>query len=593
MQILITGGTGFIGSRLALQCLQRKDEVIILGQENTRAERENLQMLKDSGAKVVLGSITDKGLLNEVTIGTDVVFHLAAAQHEANIPDQIFYDINVEGTRNLIEASIKAKVKRFIHGSTIGVYGSPNGPVNEMSTCNPVNIYGKTKLEGEKVVLSYKNEIPLVNIRISETYGPGDRRLLKLFKAIKKKVYFRIGPGKNLHQLIYIDDLINGMLMASESKKALGESILLVGSKAVTTDEMCDTIAQVLNTSIPGFRAPLMPFKASAAVLETVLKPFGIQPPLHRRRMDFFTKSFSFSETKAEDLLDFVPKHSFKDGIEMTADWYFKNGMLSDNGENEEHKIPEKLIVDRNLTAQIEPFDTFWEAPKDIEKGYSKFNTFYKCNYLRHMPVNRKARILVISCGTGYMVASLNKAGYKNVLGIDSDQEKVQYAIKKNLNCIHDNAFSYLEQTEEKYDLIFAEQEINHLTKKEIKQFLALCYNQIEPGGALCVHSLNGANPITGAEALSQNYDHYNTFTSYSLEQILRNAGFVNVKVFPLKLYVFYKNPLNYVGIVLTFLLETFFRIGFIFYGKDNKIFSKKIGAICFKEMVIVDKNGA
>lgn len=243
------------------------------------------------------------------------------------------------------------------------------------------------------------------------------------------------------------------------------------------------------------------------------------------------------------------------------------------------------IEVDQNLTAKIEPFDSFWEAPKNIETGYLSFAKFYQRNYLKFISLDKDAEILVVSCGFGYLVNLLTNKGYKNVLGIDSDSEKVQLAQKKQLNCRHTNAFPFLEQCVNKYDLIFCEQEINHLTKNEIILFLSHCFQALKPNGSIIVHSLNGANPITGAEALAQNYDHFNTLTEYSLTQILEYTGYHKIKVFPLNLYIFFENPLNYIGLVVDFTLKTLFRISFIFYGKHNKIFSKKFGAIAFKKM--------
>ena len=169
------------------------------------------------------------------------------------------------------------------------------------------------------------------------------------------------------------------------------------------------------------------------------------------------------------------------------------------------------------------------------------------------------------------------------MLGIDSDPDKVQYAINRNLNCETAHAFDFLNENETPFDVIFVEQEINHLTKDEILQFIELCWKNLNDSGSLIIHSLNGANPITGPEALAQNFDHYNTFTEYSLKQILKHAKFKNIKVFPLKLYIFYENPLNYIGMALDAVLNFVFRISFIFYGKSNKIFSKKIAAVCRK----------
>lgn len=246
------------------------------------------------------------------------------------------------------------------------------------------------------------------------------------------------------------------------------------------------------------------------------------------------------------------------------------------------------MKIDTSLTAKMEPFDSFWEAPNDIEKGYSSFSKFYRRNYLKHLPTNRDASVLVISCGPGYFVKLLTDHDYENVLGIDSDSAKVEYAQKKGLNCKVENAFPFLRKNDQAYDVIVAEQEINHLTKEEIIEFLHLCRARLSDNGMLVVHSLNGANPITGSEALAQNMDHYNSFTEYSLRQILELAQFSDIRVIPLNLFVFYENPLNYVGIFLDRLLALIFRVSFMLYGKSNKIFTKKIAAICRKLEVVV-----
>ncbi|MFQ5728760.1 MAG: class I SAM-dependent methyltransferase [Waddliaceae bacterium] len=235
------------------------------------------------------------------------------------------------------------------------------------------------------------------------------------------------------------------------------------------------------------------------------------------------------------------------------------------------------------LTAKIEPFDSFWEGPDDVEKGYRTFYKFYKNNYLKHIPKNKKSKILIISCGPGYFVNLLNKEGYTDVLGIDSGPDKIKYAAEKGLNCRLEAAFPFLENNEVSFDLIIAEQELNHLTKDEMLVFLDLCSNNLNPRGTLIVHSLNGANPITGSEALAQNIDHYNTMTEISLNQLLKFAGYDEIEIIPLNLYVFYSNPLNYVAILVDRINTFLFRFNFKLYGKSNKIFTKKISGICKK----------
>lgn len=329
MKTIITGGTGFIGSRLALKCLEKGYKVDVVGQTNTPAEEANKLLIESKGALVYHASMTDKETINKiVSKDTDLIFHLAAAQHEMNIPDQKFWDVNVEGTRNILDAAINANVRRFVHGSTIGVYGILNGFIDEDSPCKPDNIYGVTKLAGEQLVLSYKEKLPVTVVRIPETYGPGDRRLLKLFKAIDKQVFVIIGNGKNLHSLIYVDDLVEGLLLAATCESALGKVFLLSGEKAISTHEMVSIIANNLGKKPPKMKLPLAPIWLAATITESLLRPLKIQPPIHRRRIDFFKKSFSLSHKKAKEVIGFNPKVDFQLGTLETSKWYKENKLI-------------------------------------------------------------------------------------------------------------------------------------------------------------------------------------------------------------------------------------------------------------------------
>lgn len=328
MRVLITGGTGFIGSRLAFACQERGDSVRVLGQENTQAEAENRKELGERGVEVVMGSVTDPEAVHGAVEGIDVVFHLAAAQHEMNVPDRHFHAVNVRGTENVVSASAAGDVRRFVHGSTIGVYGRLEGTISEDSPCEPDNIYGRTKLEAESVVLCASGELPVVVVRIPEVYGPGDRRLLKLFRSLERGLFFLIGSGRNAHHPAYVDDLVEGLRAATVSEAALGQVLLLPGRDVVTTREMVEAVARAVGKRPPRLRAPLFPFVLAASVLEGTLRPLGIQPPLHRRRLDFFRKSFRLSPQKAERLLGFEPAVPFAEGARRTARWYRERGLL-------------------------------------------------------------------------------------------------------------------------------------------------------------------------------------------------------------------------------------------------------------------------
>ncbi len=246
--------------------------------------------------------------------------------------------------------------------------------------------------------------------------------------------------------------------------------------------------------------------------------------------------------------------------------------------------MPERAPGSRRvLAARLEPFDSYWQAPKDIEAGYSSFAAYYRANYLQHLPADRNARILVISCGPGYLVGVLAKAGYKSVVGIDSDPGKVEHARRHGLPCEVAEAFPYLERSRGEFDVIVPEQELNHLTHEETIEFLRLCHAALRPGGRIIVYAMNGANPLVGSENLAHNIDHFYLVTEYSLTQLLELGGFRQVRPFALKLYVFWKNPLNYVGLAVTTVLELAMRVIFMLYGKKVRVLSKKVAAVAVK----------
>jgi SAM-dependent methyltransferase len=236
-----------------------------------------------------------------------------------------------------------------------------------------------------------------------------------------------------------------------------------------------------------------------------------------------------------------------------------------------------------SLAARLEPFDSYWQAGKDIEKGFDSFAAYYQANYLPHLPADRQARILVVSCGPGYLVNLLRKRGYRNVLGIDSDAQKVEHARRRQLPCETARAFPFLQGRTATWDMIIPEQELNHLTLDETIDFLRLCREALRPGGSVFAYAMNGANPLVGSENLSHNIDHFYNVTEYSLEQILQLAGFARIRILPLKLYVFWKNPLNYVGLAVTGTLELMMRVIFKLYGKNVTVLTKKIAALGFR----------
>jgi nucleoside-diphosphate-sugar epimerase len=330
MRVLITGASGFIGCQLAQQALRGGHEVTAVTALNNDVERARCQRLTDAGVHVELASLEERPALERVLAGQEAVIHLAAAQHEAGAPEAYFRQVNVEGTRTLLELAVRSGVARFVYGSTIGVYGSqPGARLTEDSPLAPDNPYGRTKAEAERVAREFASRIGLCIVRISETYGPGDMRLLKLFRAVQSGRWLTIGDGRNLHQLIYVEDLAQGLLAAMHATAASGTTVLLAGSEELSTDAMVGAIGAAVGRPDPPRHVPLWPFEIAAGICERVMPPLGLRPLLHRRRLDFFRKSFQFSPAAAERVLGFRATTSFASGARLTADWYRAQGLLA------------------------------------------------------------------------------------------------------------------------------------------------------------------------------------------------------------------------------------------------------------------------
>ena len=329
MRMLITGGTGFIGSRVALEARGLGHAVTVAGQLRSHPERERAGELERQGIGIEPGPLQDPAYARRIAHGCEAVIHLAAAQHEANVPESYFFDVNVNGTRTLIDACEQGGVRRFVYGSTIGIYGEGSGAsLDESSPPRPANPYGRSKLEAERLVRAHGGSLERSIVRISETYGPGDFRLLKLFRAVDRGRFVMIGSGLNRRQPIHVSDLVRGLLLAASHPAAAGETFVMAGGEILTTRELVRQIADVLERPAPRWRAPMWPFLWAAVLMESTLAPLGIQPPLHRRRLDFFRKSFLFSTAHARSRLEFSPRIPFREGAVDTARWYREHGYL-------------------------------------------------------------------------------------------------------------------------------------------------------------------------------------------------------------------------------------------------------------------------
>ncbi len=326
MKIALTGASGYTGGRLLRMLRERGDEVSALVRPSSVSAA-----LRASGARLVPGDLTDAAALGRLVEGADAVLHVAAVYRTAGHPDSYYREVNVGGTERLLEAAAAAGVRRFVHTSTVGVHGHvAHPPADEDAPIAPGDIYQETKAEAEALAHDFgrRRGLPVAVVRPGAIYGPGETRLLKLFKSIARGRYAIVGSGETFYHPVHIDDLVRGFLLCLEHPAAAGESFIIAGERYVSQRELAALVAAATGGRVLPFRVPALPIQWAGDLVEAVCVPLGIEPPLHRRRVDFWTKSRAFTIAKARRLLGYAPQVSIEEGLRATAEWYRREGWL-------------------------------------------------------------------------------------------------------------------------------------------------------------------------------------------------------------------------------------------------------------------------
>ncbi len=327
MNILVTGGTGFTGKALV-------ERLLSLGHTVTAMDyKEGLKTdeLRARGANVIIGSVTDMPLVRQAVKGVEVVFHLAAAFREMNVPQTYYDDVNVQGTRNMLEASQRGDVRRFIYCSTCGVHGNvDHPPANETAPIQPADYYQKTKYDAEPIVAEYfRKGLKTVIFRPAAIYGPGDpERFFLIYKRVASGTFPMFGPGKTLYHPLYIDNLVDAFLLAMEDGKGDGEAYLIADEHYVSIEELVRAVARSLGTEVRIPHYPVWPVVVAGHVCEKVCRPFGVTPPIFPRRVDWYRQNRAFDISKARRELGYAPAVGLDEGLRRTAEWYRKEGYL-------------------------------------------------------------------------------------------------------------------------------------------------------------------------------------------------------------------------------------------------------------------------
>jgi dihydroflavonol-4-reductase len=327
VRVLVTGATGFAGGHLARSLAANGDRVTAFVRENGAAA----QRLAADGLALSIGDLRDPKALARATADIDIVYHLAAIYRQAGVSNDTYRAVNALAVRDLIGAAARNGVGRVVHCSTVGVHGDvEHPPANEDAPLKPGDVYQETKLEGEQLArdAGVRLGIQVTIVRPTGIYGPGDRRLLRLFRGVARRRWVTLGAGEIYYHLTYIDDLVAGFRLCGEHPAAANRTYILAGGEVTRLNALVGLVAEAAGVPAPTLHLPVWPFWIAGAACEAICVPLRIEPPLYRRRVDFFTKSRAFDISRARAEVGYAPQVGLREGIRRTLDWYRAQGWL-------------------------------------------------------------------------------------------------------------------------------------------------------------------------------------------------------------------------------------------------------------------------
>lgn len=326
-RVLVTGATGYTGQVLVNKLVESGCRVRALARASS-----DISPFANLTVEWIRGDVYDEAVVREAMAGTEYVFHLAAAFREAKSSKQDYWNVHVKSTQILAGEALQVPdFKRFVHVSTVGVHGHiADPPADERYQFSPGDDYQDTKAEAENWIVEFaaQHRLPYSIIRPTAIYGPGEKRLLKIYKMARKPVFLILGYGKCWYHLVHVDDLANAMIQAAVEEKALGEAFIIGSPEPIRLEDMARIIAESYGRTLHILRLPITPFFILGDLCELICRPLGIEPPIYRRRVAFYSKDRSFDTKKMRDVLGYEPRYSNREGILESARWYENNGWL-------------------------------------------------------------------------------------------------------------------------------------------------------------------------------------------------------------------------------------------------------------------------
>ena len=326
MKVFVTGATGFVGSFLTEALLNKGYQVRVLVRTTS-----NLRWIADLDVDCFYADLDDKEALKRGLKDVDYVFH-AAGLTKALHPED-YYRVNYDGTRKLVEAVLEAKpaLKRFLYVSSQAAVGpSPTlEPIDESAEPHPVTDYGRSKLKAEQFVYGLRKEMPVTIVRPPAVYGPRDTDILQFFKTVKMGIIPRIGNRERYFSLIYVKDLVQGMIKAAELKKPQGKIYFLANPQPYSWDTVAKITLKVLRRHGMRINVPMFVMRAAAAASEGISKITAKPSIINRQKINEIEQSFWVcSPARAKRDFGFVATTRIEQGIKETLEWYSAVGWL-------------------------------------------------------------------------------------------------------------------------------------------------------------------------------------------------------------------------------------------------------------------------
>lgn len=326
MNILVTGGSGFIGTAVIEKLAEKKHNMTCVSKDLLNSED-----LEKLNVKIINNDLNNGMEWESILPDTEIIYHIAGITRAKNNIE--FYEGNHRATLNLINACLKhcSKLKRFVYISSLSAVGPSidDNPVNEETLYHPVSEYGKSKMLAEMEVLKVREKLPITIIRPSAVYGPREKDMYMYMKSIKRGVQLLIGYNQKYLNLIYVDDLAGGIISASMHKSAEDQIYFLGSEASYRNEEIGEAIASVIKKKIINVHLPHWIVFAVCGIEEMAGRFLRKNVFLNlQKAKELIQTNWSCSIEKAQRDLDFKTETSLIEGFMKTYQWYLNKGWL-------------------------------------------------------------------------------------------------------------------------------------------------------------------------------------------------------------------------------------------------------------------------